>query len=822
MLLHSTIDDPFAMDEEEEASFASPPPSAATAASSASASASSKVPPPSAAALAAASSYITPPKFGALRSTSNAAAAAAVASSSAPQLSGQAHMFSLLHKQGKSLPRSAERPRSAAAAASSSSYLPRSSGVDSAASAFDALMRGSAPVVSAARASYLAGMRRLGVQRDDDKPSKVPLINWLDMMDADDEAPATESETSPPLFAQSRKKNGVASGRASPAPAASSTPPVAAAVSKRPSRALSSSSAERSSSSSSSTAATAAALTAAAAAGSAGGSRPSSAGRSGGPSPPVRSSSARASPVPRVAAAAAVPAAVVAAAKLFSSRRAPTPTPMDDADNDLHDDFFADEHAATQSADDDEDEEADDSEGFSFSANGPLAREQAAQAAAAKQAEFKAAIKKREQAEQAKLERKKRKRAEEQEKEQQEKNKLAAQSQSQSQLPVAKKPSPNKTQQAQGSYSPKSVVADCDDPFDDIFASPSPPPAAATSSSTPPAASSSSSSTRATNGRTTSVARGLPAHVAVCVGSTRLPPPAPPKKVPSPPPAAAATAERMPPAPALTRTHRASELLLMRTKNLALKSNSTLLLEALLGKQSQELREVEDLALTPAQKIALQRKTSILTPAAGGNGAAVSAGGVQQPPTFASVLEKKTGRKLKPKQGEGVGHNAKQRNRARRTDGFVGDMSPLLERTVEYLLANGADPNTEDADRNRALWIALQIKGSDRVVQMLLEKGAECTEALESEDESSDEDEPDQAKRAAAAIMAEEEKENAAATARAGPVIAPFKPAQIAPSVRALRKAGAHPSLPQTLRELQAASGGAGDVFNCTSTTQRQ
>jgi ankyrin repeat protein len=241
-----------------------------------------------------------------------------------------------------------------------------------------------------------------------------------------------------------------------------------------------------------------------------------------------------------------------------------------------------------------------------------------------------------------------------------------------------------------------------------------------------------------------------------------------------------------------------SELLAMRRENLAQKSHSALLLEALLGKSSAELKAVHEVALTPAQKVMmLQRAPSTSSSTA----AAATA-----PVTFASVLHKQTGRRLKAKQGEGVGGNAKQRNRARRIDGFIGDMTPLLERTVEYLLAQGADPNVVDADRNNALWIALQLKGSERVVKMLLEKGAEMVEALESEDESDDE------------APAEEGKDSSSdrpAAQSSSAALQAYRPPQIASSVRAMRKtAGAHPSLPQTLRDLQNASDGAGDLFN--------
>ena len=490
-----------------------------------------------------------------------------------------------------------------------------------------------------------------------------------------------------------------------------------------------------------------------------------------------------------------------------------------DSDNDRMEDDL--EHAATQTADDDDDES--ESEGFTFSADGPVARELAAQAAEkakraaeeaaqAEQARFKAAIRKREQAERARLEAKKRKREEEARLAEQNGASSAAAVTSgaspalPSSLPAAKRPLPSKL------FTPsKPRVAITDDPFADLFDEPEPSQAAQPASQLPPPQP--HVSARATS--TLTAPRQLPAHIAVALGSSRLPVATPKRASPPPPlPSSAPKLDRAPSGPA------ASELLLMRTANLALKSNSSLLLEALLGKTSVELREVEEQALTPMQRFALQRKAEIAA-------AAAASGGATEPSpitTFASLLAAKTGRKLKAKQGEGVGHNAKQRNRARRTDGFLADMTPTLERTVEYLLANGADPNTEDADRNRPLWIALQIRGSDRVVQMLLDKGAECVEALESEDESSSDDEPDAlgmpSMRAANAALdrQQEEQENTARSAILGlpmPMV-PFKP-QAAPqlSVRALRKAGAHPSLPKTLRELQAASGGAGDVFNC-------
>lgn len=500
-----------------------------------------------------------------------------------------------------------------------------------------------------------------------------------------------------------------------------------------------------------------------------------------------------------------------------------------DSDNDRMEDDS--EHAATQTAeDDDADDEEEESEGFTFSADGPVARELAAQAAEkakraaeeaaqAEQARFRAAIRKRELAEQARLEAKKRKREEEARLAEQGGSSTPAAAASSSSLlsslPAAKKPSPSKL------FTPPQPRAPLtDDPFADLFDD-SPEPAAAQQTATAlKLPSAQPVSARAIS--TPTAPRALPAHIAVALGSSRLPVAAP--KRASPPPSAAAAAPTLPAgsAPKLDRAHSgpapASELLLMRTANLALKSNSALLLEALLGKSSVELREVEEQALTPLQRFALQRKAEIAAAAGTADSSSIT--------TFASVLAAKTGRKLKAKQGEGVGHNAKQRNRARRTDGFLTDMTPTLERTVEYLLSNGADPNYEDPDRNRSLWIALQIRGSDRVVQMLLDRGAECVEALESEDESSSEDEQDAqgmpSIRAANAALdrQQEEKENMGRSAILGlpmPIV-PFKP-QAAPqlSVRALRKAGAHPSLPKTLRELQAASGGAGDVFNCQS-----
>lgn len=504
-----------------------------------------------------------------------------------------------------------------------------------------------------------------------------------------------------------------------------------------------------------------------------------------------------------------------------------------DSDDRMEDDS---EHAATQTAEDDEaDDEEEESEGFTFSADGPVARELAAQAvekakraaeeaAQAEQARFRAAIRKREQAEHARLEAKKRKR--EDEARLAEQNGAAASSASSaaaaaastssallSSLPAAKKPSPSKL-----FTPPKPRVPITDDPFGDPFdmdSSPEPAAQPTTASKLPPPQP--RIAARATS--TPAAPRALPAHIAVALGSSQLPV-ATPKRA-SPPPAAP-TLPSADSAPKLNRAHSgpASELLLMRTANLALKSNSTLLLEALLGKSSVELQEVEEQA---CPKFTLLRKVeTAATAAVGPTSDSASRSSIT---TFASVLAAKTGRKLKAKHGEGVGHNAKQRNRARRTDGFLADMTPTLERTVEYLLSNGADPNWEDADRNRALWIALQIRGADRVVQMLLDKGAECVEALESEDESSSDDESDVAGgmpsiRAANAALdrQQEEQENTARSAILGlplPIV-PFK-SQAAPqlSVRALRKAGAHPSLPKTLRELQAASGGAGDVFNC-------
>lgn len=461
-----------------------------------------------------------------------------------------------------------------------------------------------------------------------------------------------------------------------------------------------------------------------------------------------------------------------------------------------------DEHAATQDADDESDGEE-----FSFLPNGPLAQELAAQEAAAEQARFKAAIKQREHAEQLRLERKKRKR--EEEAKHQAATSAAQQPQAQQAQPLVAKASPRKP------YMHKRVaVAVIEDPFDQqLYASPSPPPpphpaiisaanALPPTSRLPPAQPSVSSSARTISAP--SIQRTLPAQVAAFLGCSKLPPPAPvvpPKAASPPPPSSSSTANSggIPGAPQLARAHSASELCTMRKENLAMKSNSTLLLEALMGKMSTELRAVHEVALTPAQKVALLPKP--------GSHLATAAAAAAATPTFASVLAQ-TGKRLKAKQGEGVGGNAKQRNRARRIDGFIGDVTPLLERTVDYLLQNGADANVQDADRNCPLWVALQLKGSDKIVKMLLERGAECVEALESEDESDDEEE---AKHADPAAQLNKRLD---ADIVKQPKIEAFKPTQLATSIRAIRKAGAHPSLPETLRNLQSASGGAGDVFN--------
>jgi hypothetical protein len=463
------------------------------------------------------------------------------------------------------------------------------------------------------------------------------------------------------------------------------------------------------------------------------------------------------------------------------------------------------DEGATQELD--EEEEDDGCEGFSFAKDGAVARELALQAAAAEQARIKAATRKREQQEKVRLERNALKRKREAEAKANAASDAAAGDTHQ--LPAAKKPSPLKSgppnkRPAQSSFAPATA-----DPFDDSWESspqiaappePSPPPVASLQlSSRPSSAATKGGSTTGSSSRSSSSSRGsggpaaprpLPAQLAVCVGSTILPPMQ--LKKPSPPPPSGSPGT-------LARTV-SSELLAMRRKNLAQKSHSALLLEALLGKSSAELKAVHDVALTPAQKVMmLQRAPSTSSSAAASTTA---------PVTFASVLHKQTGRRLKAKQGEGVGGNAKQRNRARRIDGFIGDSTPLLERTVEYLLAQGADPNIVDADRNNALWIALQLKGSERVVKMLLEKGAEMVEALESEDESDDE------------ATAEEGKDSSsgdrpAARLPSAAALQAYRPPQIASSVRAMRKtAGAHPSLPQTLRDLQNASDGAGDLFN--------
>jgi hypothetical protein len=285
------------------------------------------------------------------------------------------------------------------------------------------------------------------------------------------------------------------------------------------------------------------------------------------------------------------------------------------------------------------------------------------------------------------------------------------------------------------------------------------------------------------------MSRTLPMQLAVALGTSRLPSPKPALDIPSATP--------------IVRSQ-SSELLSMRKENLAQKSNSALLLEALLGKNSAELRQMQEDALTPAQKLMMMHPT----PAA-----AAAATPTAAQATFASVLAAQSGRHLKSKEGEGVGATAKMRNRIRRIDGFIGDMTPTLEHTVEHLLSQGADSNAQDADRNNALWIALQLKGSERVVKMLLEKGAECVEALESEDESSDEE--DAQPRSHIPVNENKENREGSHSATSTPVkFESYRPAQIFSSVRAMRKAGAHPSLPQTLRDLQNASGGDGDLFN--------
>ena len=231
---------------------------------------------------------------------------------------------------------------------------------------------------------------------------------------------------------------------------------------------------------------------------------------------------------------------------------------------------------------------------------------------------------------------------------------------------------------------------------------------------------------QATN-RTASVPGSMPAHMAVAMmGFTPKPAPSSPTNTPT-----AADSSNSPTitgtpttgAPSFDRMP-SNELLDQRRANLSQKSYTTLLIEALLGKTSPELKEIENLALTPAQRVLLQKRPSSTT----------------TPPTFVT-LASKLGRKLKAKAPGSVGYNAKQRSRGRRADGFLADMTPVLERVISYLLANGADPNGRDADRNHALWLALQFRGSERVIKMLLDRGAECVNAEESEDESSDEDE---------------------------------------------------------------------------------
>jgi len=245
-----------------------------------------------------------------------------------------------------------------------------------------------------------------------------------------------------------------------------------------------------------------------------------------------------------------------------------------------------------------------------------------------------------------------------------------------------------------------------------------------------------------------------------------------PHRASASPPAASTTttASSLPPShtsPSLGRSVSLSDLCQQRVANLAQKSNSTLLIEALLGRNSRELRAVQDASFTPAQRLQLCRPgmsaahappllTGIASPVKGG------------PQLAATLWSQATGARIKAKRDEGVGNSAKQRNRGRRTDGYLADMTPLLERTVQVLLDAGADPNVVDADGNRPLWLALQLKGAERVVKMLLDKGATCVDAMESEDESSEEEDEDaevsadaQAARAQRVAMQEyEAKEN--------------------------------------------------------------
>jgi len=76
-----------------------------------------------------------------------------------------------------------------------------------------------------------------------------------------------------------------------------------------------------------------------------------------------------------------------------------------------------------------------------------------------------------------------------------------------------------------------------------------------------------------------------------------------------------------------------------------------------------------------------------------------------------------------------------ERNQKRLSSGLLGQYTNEDVKLIFSLLSQGADPNYADEDDNFPIWIAIQMQNAERVVVMLLKKGADVYKSFHSSNE---------------------------------------------------------------------------------------